>query len=74
MHPPAPNPELLELATRALLTQVSLLKITALFNTNHEAAKCLRCVLDNRDIPETAKASYLRQTLRNYGADSPGSS
>ena len=68
------DPEVLAVATGcALLTNVSLVKVTALLNKNAEAKKRIMAVYYDRDIPNDAKAAYLKRTLRQHGADAPES-
>ena len=70
----AADPEVLAVATGcALLTNVSLLKVTALLAKNAEAKKRVMAVYYDRDIPNDAKAVFLKRTLRDHGADAAGS-
>lgn len=71
---PAHDPEVLEVATGcALLTNVSLAKVTALLSQNAEAKKRIMPVYYDRDIPNAAKAAYIKRTLHQHGADAPES-
>ena len=57
----------------ALLTNVSLVKVTALLTKNALVRKRIMAVYYDRDIPNDAKATYLKRTLRQHGADAPES-